>query len=50
MMMIWVTCETHAARFPVGFEDGHRAGPLGEQNSTGECVLVTDEVLADGGL
>lgn len=35
----WVTCTTHAAKFPAGWEDSHRAGPLGEQNTTGACVF-----------
>lgn len=35
----WVTCTTHSVKFPAGWEEGHRAGPLGEQNTTGACVF-----------
>lgn len=34
-----VRCVTHSAVFPAGWEDGHRSGPLGEQNTTGACAF-----------
>lgn len=42
-MTTWVTCTTHAATFPAGWEDEHKRGPLGEQNAAGECHFETDE-------
>lgn len=32
-------CVTHACIFPAGWEDGHKAGSCGEQNTTGKCVF-----------
>lgn len=39
----WTRCVTHSAVFPSGWEDSHRAGPLGEQNAPGACVFEPDE-------
>ena len=36
--IIWITCLTHAACFPEGWESEHASGPLALSN--GPCALV----------
>lgn len=44
-MTSWITCTSHAAVFPAGWEAEHAAGPLASGN--GPCVLVPDSLVTD---